>query len=1712
MLAHETPLAVVGMACRFPGEIHSPEEFWRFLVEGRSAVSRIPEGRWDAYATGPDNAAALARTTQAGHFLSDIAGFDADFFGISPREAIEMDPQQRIMLEVAWEALERAGIPPHTLAGTDTGVFVGVGTDDYGRRLLEDLPNIQAWTGIGASLCAVPNRISYTLDLRGPSIAVDTACSASLAAFHLACESLRLGETPLVLVGGVMLMAGPGLTMVLDAAGAISPDGESKAFAEGADGYGRGEGCGALVLKRLADAERDGDPVLAVVRGSGVHQDGRTNGIMAPSREAQAHLLRRTWERAGLDPATADFVEAHGTGTRMGDPIEAGAMAEVFGAGRPAGAECLIGSVKTNIGHLEAGSGVAGLIKAVLALGHGVVPPSRYADRPNPAIPWAESGLRLVAEPTPLPVPPGRPRRAGVSGYGYGGTIAHVILEAGTALPRPSARRAEAPAAKLFPVSGASPEAVAEQADRLATWLSGDGADVPLADVGHTLAHRRAHLPHRRTVVAADRGELVAGLRAIAAEPPEAIPARPGAVWVFSGHGSQWIGMGRQLLRDEPVFAAALDDIAAVLKDEFGRTPEELVEDDELTGTGEIQVLIFAMQIGLAAVLRSHGLEPDAVIGHSVGEIAAAVTAGVLSPADGARLVCRRSRLLDRVAGRGAMVMVSLPFAEVEAALDGHPDAVAAISAAPSGTVVSGTPEAIAELKERWSASGIGVRAVNSDVAFHGPQMDALTPAIEAACAELEISAPALPVYSTAMADPRTDAPRDGGYWAANLRRAVRFTDAVRAAVEDGHRHFVEISAHPVVTHSLAETLLADGVEDASASFLLRRGKPELTMLLEGVAELYRRGLDVGWRRLQPAGGLAGLPVTAWRHRHLWRARPASAGGPSVVHDPASATLLGGRLTVPAGTPVDVWHTRLDVDNRPYPGDHPVRGTEIIPAAVLLSTFLRAAAEAAGGHRRAALTDVGLRVPVAVTAPRDVQVVVQAGSLRLVSRLCDTDDPDAWLTHTVASSAGPGRSEPAALTDVVARCATELDPGSPIERLATVGVAAMGFPWVVGELREGDGELLARVGADTWAGLLDAALSVASTAFPGPQVLRMPARVGRVEIFGEDVPAEAWIHTRVSADPDTVDVAVLAADGTTLAVLERLAYGRLDTEAAPDTPPAHLVHEPVWRPAPAVVARTADSIVVVDPHHRLAAVPAGMGDGVSCRFATDPAAATAADAVVFVPPRGSAEEVAWAFTETVRALGDGPARLWCVTEGVRAAEDPGAVAEAALWGLGRIVATEYPDLWGGVIDVEPGGLAGAASSLPRLLRTAPLGEVIGLLGGESLVERLERVDRPAGHDVLRCTNGGTYLVTGGLGALGLEVARHLADRGARRLVLAGRTALPPRADWAAVTDPGTRRRIDAVLELEGRGVTVRTVAVDVADAGALRVALGPDALGLPPIRGIVHAAGVVDSRMLADLDRESLAAVLAPKAGGALALHELFPVGSLDFFVLFSSAGFQLGLPGQASYAAANAVLDGLARHRGDGTASLAWTSWRGLGMSTSSAVIDLELGARGTGDITASEAFAAWDHAWRRGCAHAVVLRILPEEPGQSRPAILAGIPAGPSVHSGQEAEVPEWDWLPGDELEAYVTDVVRELVAEQITVAPEEIGSQRPLVEAGLDSIMAVLVRRGLERRFRVELPSTLLWNHPTVAAVGRYVTGLLTADEDTIAQPDLDLPASA
>ncbi|CKM89083.1 phenolpthiocerol synthesis type-I polyketide synthase PPSB [Mycobacterium tuberculosis] len=923
-IAVAEPVAVVGIGCRFPGDVDGPESFWDFLVAGRNAISTVPADRWDAEAFyHPDPLTPGRMTTKWGGFVPDVAGFDAEFFGITPREAAAMDPQQRMLLEVAWEALEHAGIPPDSLGGTRTAVMMGVYFNEYQSMLAASPQNVDAYSGTGNAHSITVGRISYLLGLRGPAVAVDTACSSSLVAVHLACQSLRLRETDLALAGGVSITLRPETQIAISAWGLLSPQGRCAAFDAAADGFVRGEGAGVVVLKRLTDAVRDGDQVLAGVRGSAVNQDGRSNGVTAPNTAAQCDVIADALRSGDVAPDSVNYVEAHGTGTVLGDPIEFEALAATYGHG---GDACALGAVKTNIGHLEAGAGIAGFIKATLAVQRATIPPNLHFSQWNPAIDAASTRFFVPTQNSPWPTAEG-PRRAAVSSFGLGGTNAHVIIEQGSELA-PVSEGGEDTGVSTLVVTGKTAQRMAATAQVLADWMEGPGAEVAVADVAHTVNHHRARQATFGTVVARDRAQAIAGLRALAAgqHAPGVVSHQdgspgPGTVFVYSGRGSQWAGMGRQLLADEPAFAAAVAELEPVFVEQAGFSLRDVIATGkELVGIEQIQLGLIGMQLTLTELWRSYGVQPDLVIGHSMGEVAAAVVAGALTPAEGLRVTATRSRLMAPLSGQGGMALLGLDAAATEALIADYPQVTVGIYNSPRQTVIAGPTEQIDELIARVRAQNRFASRVNIEVAPHNPAMDALQPAMRSELADLTPRTPTIGIISTTYADLHTQPIFDAEHWATNMRNPVRFQQAIASAGSgaDGAYHtFIEISAHPLLTQAIADTLEDAHRPTKSAAKYLSIGtlQRDADDTVTFRTNLYTADIAHPPHTCHPPEPHPTIPTTPWQHTHHWIAttHPSTAA----PEDPGSNKVVVNGQSTSESRALEDWCHQLAWPIRP---------------------------------------------------------------------------------------------------------------------------------------------------------------------------------------------------------------------------------------------------------------------------------------------------------------------------------------------------------------------------------------------------------------------------------------------------------------------------------------------------------------------------------------------------------------------------------------------------------------------------------------------------------------------------------------------------------------------------------------------------------------------------------------------------------------------------
>ncbi|MFI0480116.1 thioester reductase domain-containing protein [Actinomadura sp. 9N215] len=1582
------PIAVVGMSLRMPGGAETPEEFWTLLRQGTDTTREFPAARGDARAFyDPDPDRPGSAYVIRGGFLDAVAGFDPAVFGIAPREAIGMDPQQRLMLEVTWEALERAGYAPTGLSDTRTGVYFGVSTTDYVRmrQQLGDIRDVDAYQLTGEP-SFIAGRVSYVLGLRGPSTVIDTTCSSSLVAVHQASQALRGGECDMALAGGVNLMLSPYGFVLMSKFRALAADGRCKTFDASADGYARGEGAGVLVLKRLSDARADDDTVLAVVRGSAVNHDGRSSGLTVPNPLAQQDVIRRALEQGAVAPGEVGYVEAHGTGTSLGDPIELRALNAVM---RPDGdAEpLLVGSVKTNIGHLEPAAGVAGLIKVILAIGHGEVPPHLNLVTPNPNIPWNRLNLEVPTSLRPWPDGDG-PRTAGVSGFGASGTNAHVVLsapdepdaaEAADAAngsdAAASADRAPGGSVDVLLLSARTPQALRTLAERYADALRTSGHR--LADICHTSRVGRARLGHGLAVTGRSRAEIAAELdryarrdeRTRVTEAEQApYPARKLA-WLFTGQGAQYRGMAAGLA-DEPAFAAAFERCRALFEPLLPVPLERALwaEDPggaDLDDTLYTQPALFATEYALGSALLAYGPRPAAMLGHSVGEISAACLAGVMDLPDAVRLVAHRARLMAALPAGGAMSAVNCDerTASEAIAASGTEVSVAAVNG-PDEVVLSGDAAQVAEVCSRLAADGHRARSLKVSHAFHSalvrPMLDEFQDALEG----ITFRPPAVPLVSNVTGRFLTGEELGPEYWARHAAGTVRFHDGLRTLHAHGIRTFLETGPQPVLVG-----LGRRAVTDPACAWIggLREGRDDRARFLRALGALSLRGCDVDWRALNADRRPRRVPgpTYPWEREHYWfRAAPPGAGG----HPNAVPARPGLGARVRAAVPMFEEHVAAD---------GPVAAPEDA-LGLLVERAVRAAAAGHGGRwRTISAAGVEPSLPQDARGPWLIQTTVRPGPADPADHADPADparhaeNPPGTGTAVSVEVTGIGADTAHAEAPWLAHGRVEL---SRSPRTASAGTAA---PARTGGAGPPDAwpeaaSAVPAAGEDedeaaAWGAVVTAAVRATALVFgawPGSA-----GWVGSLAAASCDAPGDVR-EARVTGTRNggVADVVLLAGDGSPLGSIEGLRWAELP-EPAPSRwyPEPEVLYGLEWRRAEPRPARRSDGervlLIGSDPlTGRIGDELRGHGVPVEL-VPPDPDACAAA--VDGLPAEGRARVVVSGFdlsapeitadllrdrlfgTEhlvvtLVRRLAardaDPPPRLTLLTRGAVDTGRQGAhhPAAAPLWGLGRVVALEHPELWGAALDLDPG--LDDPEEQARIAARAILDrggeDQCAFRGRDRFVPRLRPA--PAGtlpaHAPGPLHRHGTVLITGGLGGIGLATAAWLAAAGTPRLVLASRSAPPDGDRWDDDGLPGRdRAAVEAIRRIRDLGAEVETARLDVTDAAAVAALVDRLAGGPAPLRGVIHAAGVSGPQDLVDVEADAYRRVWEPKTVGAWNLHERTRDLDLDMFVCFSSIAATWGSQHLASYAAGNMFLDALASYRhGLGLPALTvdWGPW----------------------------------------------------------------------------------------------------------------------------------------------------------------------------------------
>ncbi|MEU4997064.1 type I polyketide synthase [Streptomyces sp. NPDC021622] len=1744
--AEDDPIVIVGVACRYPGGVDSPAALWRLVEERRDAISEFPTDRgWplaELYHPDPDHPGTTY--SKSGGFITGATEFDADFFGISPREALAMDPQQRLLLEGAWEVFEDAGIDPASLRATPTGVFAGVSGVDYSYVARSGGSSLQGYWGIGTLPAVASGRVAYTFGFEGPALTVDTACSSSLVATHLAMQSLRRGESSLALVAGVTVASTPTVYQEFSRQRALSADGRCRSFASAADGTGFSDGLGVMLLERLSDARRSGHRVYAVLRGSAVNQDGASNGMTAPNGPSQERVIRAALADAGLSPADVDAVEGHGTATVLGDPIEAQALLATYGQDRSADRPLWLGSLKSNIGHSQAAAGVGGIIKMVMAMGAQSLPATLHVDEPTSKVDWSSGAVELLREAREWPRDASRLRRAGVSSFGASGTNAHVIVEEPPLqADAPLEPESGAGAPAVWVLSGKMPSGLTAQARRLRKWVAARPELDPV-DIGYSLATDRAAFSHRAVLIGNDHTELLTQLAQIEHPAPgqDTAPgatARPGRVaFVFPGQGSQWAGMAVELLSTAPVFAERMAECAEALAPHVDWNLIDVLKGEPDAPTLErvdvVQPALFAVMVSLAALWRSYGVEPEAVVGHSQGEIAAACVAGGLTLEDAARIVALRSQAIATLGRGGGMLSIAESAADVRARLAvlSTDLSIAAVNS-PSSVIVSGGSKALNELYEDCVAENVWARWISVDYASHSAQVEDVRQRLAADLAPVSPRSAAIDFHSTVKGALVDTATLDAAYWYDNLRDPVLFEDAVRDLVGRGYRTFIEISPHPVLAAPISHTVESAAPDTrAVVSGTLKRDHGRIEDFLGSVGEAYVNGVDVDWsaafagRRAQRVE----LPHYAFTRQRFW---PAAGGGdagadlPSAGLTPGRHPFLAGQVRL-AGDLGHLFTGRVDLERQPWLADHTVFGEVVVPGTALVELA------AASGARLGApvVEELTLEAPLLVREDGigiQLQATEPDAGGRAAFTLYSDDGTDGWTRNASGVLSGQAdpvhepiqESEPPAAWPPQGAVAIGL--GDLYDRLADRGMEyGRAFRGLRSAWRCGD-EICADVLIDgtmddldprhlLHPALLDAAFHAAFADRAGDRdagSAMLPFAWSGVRLYPGDRAPQALRVRLTPVGGDAVRMIARDDQGRVVASVDSVLARPVSTAqlAAGRAVTADCLFAVDWTPV-TPTAQPAEAMAVLD----------ATALGVTELGATTPIATAATGnphPAWVIAPLGSPEnatavpDAARAVTAQVLSLlrdwltnAQLPdTRLALVTRSavaVRPGDEPDP-ALAPVWGLVRSAQAEHPGKFA-LVDLD------ADAGEPDLAAALTLGEPqVAVREGALLVPRMTR-RRPAGTRPALDPES-TVLITGGTGGLGALVARHLVtEHGVRHLLLASRRGR---------TAEGADALVD---ELTGLGAQVSIEACDVSDRAAVAGLLSGVA-DEHPLRAVVHAAGVLDDGLITSLTEAQLDRVLRAKADSAWHLHELTEGLDLTAFVLFSSLAGAIGGPGQGNYAAANTFLDALAaRRRAQGlpAVSIAYGLWEERSDMTGhlSSADAARLARSGVVALSAGEGLQLLD-ATLESADHLVLAARLDMAALRTQaatgmaPALLRDlVPAAPDRPTDASAALLDrLADLTRPERERELLRLVRAEIAAVLQYpGPDAVAPDRAFNEIGFDSLGAVQLRNRLNVATGLRLPVTAVFDHPTPRAVS-----LLLADRLYPATDDSNGPAA-
>ena len=1803
------PLAIIGIGCHFPGGATSPQAFWELLSQGVDATREVPPDRWDVRKFyDPDSKKSGKTHTRRGGYLEHLDLFDPQFFGISPREAVWLDPQQRLLLQVTWEALEDAGVVADRLVGSNTGVFIGGFTLEYQLMVnfgVHSRYELQSHSATGMMMTMLANRISYVFGFHGPSMAVDTACSGSLVAVHLACQSIWNNECSLALAGGASAMIVPSMTIAESKGGFLSPDGRCKAFDASANGYARGEGAGVVVIKPLSLALADGDPIYATIRGTAVTQDGHTKGITVPNGSAQELAMRLAYQRAGISPDQIQYIEAHGTGTPVGDPIEARAIGCVLSSGRPADEKCIIGSVKTNIGHLEAAAGVAGLIKTALALKHRQIPPHLHFRQPNVDIALDALQLHIPTTLEDWPKTDG-PALAGVNSFGFGGTNAHIVLQEAHPAPLLPTRVNNGMQPYLLPLSARSPEALQALAGAYHTFLSNQDMSHFL-DIVYSASLRRSHHDHRLALVAHSKEEAAERLDSFLREKPQMgvisrrtpLTGKPRIAFVCSGMGPQWWAMGRDLLNHEPVFRASIERCDTEFQRHAGwsllaalTAPEA---DSRMEETEVAQPANFAIQVALADLWHSWGIEPDAVIGHSAGEVAAHYLAGALSFEDAVKVIYHRSHLQQRTSGQGRMLAVGMTIETVNRAVHdaGSGVSIAAINS-PSSVTLVGEAAILEDMARQLETFQVFHRLLNGKVPYHSHFMDPLRKELLDALADLRPRNTSLPLYSTVTGTRISGRGVNARYWWQNVRATVLFASALGQMIQDGYQVFIELSPHPVLANSISELLTQHG-QEGTVLPSLRRREEDRAIMLGSLGALYTLGFSIAWQTLYDQGKFVHLPAYPWQLKHYWT---ESLGSREDRFLASVHPLLGQRVSAVHPT----WELEVNPHVLPYLADHRIQGSVLLPGAAYIEMALAAACEAFGEGDyviKELLFRKALFLPETSDPRLQTVVNLEQATVEIYSYTPTVES--RWALHATMKlhKCQPGLARPQpSLEELLPANQTKTSKEDFYLQSQEMGFQYGSAFQGVESIQAGSASVVGQIKAPAslaeelsvyrfHPALLDAAfqvlLAVVRPSRSKTQGLAMvpylPVGVDRVRVWGHASREMQALARLREIDTQLVvgDIQIVDPEGNLLVEIE--GFRAQSLEASISLSPERLdrsLYELEWQPGErsdepdgeekdtgmqegswiifldqngvgeAVLKHLKEqgkSVVTVShtdaielsqegehyslnpdrldhfqqflarlsPHHSYTRIVYLWG--LDTLFQDNPTLAVLEQDQIIV-----CLAVIYLLQTLSQSGWEVLPHLWLVTRKAQSVGESNpnsgqvAIEQAPLWGLGRVIGhQEFNGMWGGLIDLDDTPVENQADMLLAEIQSTDHEDQVAFRKGQRYVARLVPSAHLSPPFPPTFLPDASYLITGGLGTLGLLVARWMVAQGARRLILMGRSSVPARSTWGQLAqDHPQRKLVRALQELEMLGATVHSVAVDVADEEQLSAFLTTyECEGWPSIRGVIHTAGIVQDELLLRMTAETFQRVLRPKVRGSWLLHHLLRDYPLDFFILFSSTGSVIASLGQGNYAAGNAFLDALASYRRSlqlPALSLGWGPWS-VGM-----VEQLKLeefyNRRGIDLITPEVGMQILGRALGQKPAHLVVIFANWTQASEMAPQgtlppmfLLLGDQAGETSTNKVEADDEFLHLLSAThtrERHQVLTSYLKEQIARTFQLDISQFSAQEALLNLGMDSMMAIEVRNRIVNSVKVDIPILELLQGATIEHLATRILSLLQLDE--------------